>query len=122
MPSAIHYTPITLLFYRRKQDVLFFSIHHRIPIITIIKFLRRTLLGMPAVEEKGYRRLTTEEAAQYFNIARSSIIRTWWFKRESIFGDTNITKSYFMKWSALENELVKQFQAAKEKNKIVTIH
>jgi hypothetical protein len=31
-------------------------------------------------------------------------------------------KSYSMKWPALENKLVKQFQAVREKNKIVTIH
>jgi histidinol phosphatase-like PHP family hydrolase len=42
--------------------------------------------------------------------------------RKKIFGDLNITKSYPLKWPALEDKLVKHFEAARKKNKIVTVH
>jgi hypothetical protein len=57
---------------RRKQEVLLFLVHHRIPMRTndTSEYLRlyRILYGMPEVEEKGYRRPTTQKAAQYFRI------------------------------------------------------
>jgi hypothetical protein len=102
---------------RRKQDVLLFLVHHRIPTIRTDHKPRR-LAGLPDVEEEGYGRPTSAEAARYFNITRDTTVHTWWFNREKIFGDINITKSYPIKWPALEKELVKQFTAARENNKM----
>jgi hypothetical protein len=107
---------------RRKQDVLLFLVHHRIPITRTDGYKIRRLDGLPEVEEKGYRRPTAAEAAQYFNITRKTTVQAWWTKREKISGDINVTKSYPLKWPALENELVKHFEVARKKNKIVTVH
>jgi hypothetical protein len=102
--------------------VLLFLVHHRIPITTTDYHKPRRLAGLPDVEETGYRRPTAAEAAPYFNVTRDTTIHTWWSKREKIFGNIKITKSYPLKWPALEKELVKHFNAAKEKKKIVTMH
>jgi hypothetical protein len=74
------------------------------------------------VEEKGYRRPTAIEAAQYFNIKSDSTVCTWWAQRKEIFGGVSIAKSYPLNWPALEHTLVKHFEAARARNKIVTIH
>jgi hypothetical protein len=84
-------------------------VHHRIS-ITRTDHKPRKLATLPDVEE-GYRRPTAAEAAQYFNIASERTVRTWWENRKKIFGDVNITKSYPLKWPALEDELVKHFEA-----------
>jgi hypothetical protein len=105
---------------RRKQDVLLFLVHHRIP-TSRTNHKPRKLATLPDPEE-GYRRPTAAEAARYFNIASENTVRSWWREREKIFGKVSITKSYPLKWPALENELVKRFEAARKRNKIVTIH
>jgi hypothetical protein len=111
---------------RRKQDVLLFLVHYRIPLkktsLNNYRAPNRVLAGLPEVEEKGYRRLTIEEAAEYFNITNPSSVGTWWATRAIIFGKVNFTKNYPLKWPALEKELIKQFQAARASNKIVIIH
>jgi hypothetical protein len=110
---------------RRKQEVLLFLVHHRIPLsrngIDGFEQPSRVLSIMPAVEEEGFRRPTTLEARDYFLIKNHSIIREWWAKRDKIFGGP-IPKPYPSKWPALETELMKQFKAARGGNKIVTIH
>jgi hypothetical protein len=67
---------------RRKQEVLLFLVHYRISMRTNdnSEYLRpsRVLHGMPEVEEKGYRRPTTQEAAQYFRVTSPVSIRNWW--------------------------------------------
>jgi hypothetical protein len=102
--------------------VLLFLVHHRIPIATTDYYKPRRLAVLPDVKETGYRRPTAAEAARYFNVTRDTTIHTWWSKREKIFGNIKITKSYPLKWPALEKELVKHFNAAREKNKTVTVH
>jgi hypothetical protein len=66
---------------RRKQEVLLFLLHHRIPMRTndVNGYLRpsRVLKGMPEVEEEGYRRPTLLEATEYFRITRESTIHAW---------------------------------------------
>jgi hypothetical protein len=96
-------------------------VHHRVPITKLYDYKARRLAGLPMVEEKGYRRPTATEAAQCFNIKSDSTVRIWWAQREQIFGDVSIAKSYPLKWPALEHTLVKRFEAARAKNKIVAI-
>jgi hypothetical protein len=64
---------------RRKQEVLLFLVHHRIPIpmngIDSYDKQTRVLENMPEVLEEGYRRPTTAEAQNYFLIGDDSIIR-----------------------------------------------
>jgi hypothetical protein len=111
---------------RRKQEVLLFLVHHRIPMRTndINDYMRpsRVLDGMPDIEEEGFRRPTTLEAAQYFQIANEATIRGWWIKREKIFGNRSIFSTYLPKWPALKKTLVEHFTAARTENKIVTVH
>jgi hypothetical protein len=106
--------------------VLLFLVHYRIPLkktsLNNYRTPNKMLASLPEVKEEGYRRPTTEEAAEYFNITNPSSVRTWWATRATIFGKVNFTKNYLLKWPALEKELVKQFQAARASNKIVTIH
>jgi hypothetical protein len=110
---------------RRKQEVLLFLVHHRIPLLRngIDGFDRpsRVLSGMPDVEEEGFRRPTTVEASDYFLIRNRSTIRDWWLQRDKIFGGP-IPKPYPSKWPVLEKGLMKHFKAARDNNKIVTVH
>jgi hypothetical protein len=112
-------------FRRRKQEVLLFLVHHRIPLLMngIDGFEQpsRVLLGMEDVKEEGFRRPTTLKAKDYFLIKNVSTKRQWWAQRDKIFGGP-VPKPYPSKWPALEKELVKQFQAARDGHKIVTVH
>jgi hypothetical protein len=104
----------------------FFLAHHRIPMSQndVNEYLRptRVLKGMKSVEEEGYRRPTAAEAAAYFKITSKSTIYNWWDARDKIFPNGDIPTAYPPKWPGIEEELVKQFQAARKENKIVKIH
>jgi hypothetical protein len=109
----------------RKQKVLLFLVYHRIPILMngfdSYDKQTRVLENTPKVLEKNYRRPTIAEAQNYFLIGDDSIIRRWWETKEKILvGD--IFMAYPPKWPVLEKELVQQFTAARNNNKIITIH
>lgn len=76
---------------RRKQDVLLFLIHHRIPLQRNYynQPIRPTrgLSGLPGGDvADGLRRPTVQEAADHFQIAGTGTISTWWRQREAILG------------------------------------
>jgi hypothetical protein len=118
---------------RRKQDVLLFLFHHRIPkTLNTSEFIHRSsipaftnssriLSGLEDSVEDGFRRPTSKEAAVYFQIASEKTVRKWWESRDRIFG-SKIPRSVVPKWPALEEELIKRFTAARNENKIVTVH
>jgi hypothetical protein len=61
---------------RRKQNVLLFLVHHRIPITTTDYHKPRRLADLPDIKKTGYRRPTAAEAARYFNVTRDTTIHT----------------------------------------------
>jgi hypothetical protein len=79
------------------------------------------LAGLEDAIDDGFRRPTTKEAAAYFKIASERTVREWWKQRDKIFGG-QIPRFVTPKWPALEQELVARFTAARNDNKIVTIH
>jgi hypothetical protein len=75
---------------RRKQQVLLFVIHHRIPFKRNIygEFIHpnRGLSNIEPVQEEGYRRTTISEATEYFKIQNRSTVSSWWADKELILG------------------------------------
>jgi hypothetical protein len=94
---------------RRKQQVVLFLLHHRIP-------SDRPKRGRPIadelpVEELGYRRPTFEEAAEYFKIESPNTVRGWWKARDKLLAGSKPRK-HTPRGPQLEKELVKLFAAA----------
>jgi hypothetical protein len=111
---------------RRQQQVLLFLVHHRIPSKRniygeYVNVAGRRLLGIDPVEKKGYKRPTTEEARAYFKIKNRFTISTWWNQKEMIFGGS-MPKAHSPRWPGLKTKLVKQFTAARNNGKIITVH
>jgi hypothetical protein len=103
---------------RRKQQVLLFLLHHRITING--SKIGKPLSNEPPIEP-GYRRPTLSEAADYFRVKNRTTIGGWWKGREKLLQSYR-PKKHTPKWPQLEEELVRLFTAAREKNKIVTVH
>jgi hypothetical protein len=107
----------------RKQQVLLFLLHHRIPSSgsTIGRPLADKPLANDPPIEPGYRMPTYSEAADYFRIKRLTTVSYWWKTRETLLKGC-VTQKHAPKWPQLENELVRLFTATRERNKIVTMH
>jgi hypothetical protein len=71
---------------QRKQQVLLFLLHHRIPSngSTIGRPLADKPLANDPPIEPGYRRPTYSEAADYFRIKRLTTVSYWWKPGETL--------------------------------------
>ncbi|GKT54194.1 pogo transposable element with krab domain-like [Colletotrichum tofieldiae] len=101
---------------RKRVDVVMYLKHHRYP-IEPWPATRQRAGDTPLDPANGLRRPTFDEAADYFKIPRTTVIR-WYNQRDTIVNPS--TRPSQPNWPEVEAELYTQFCQQRDEAKIVT--